>query len=97
MTSISPKLTRTFIISNKKGLHARASAKFVQTVNRFNAEVIVTCREESVNGSSIMELLTLAAVYNTSIQVSAFGHEAEACLEALSHLIKSGFFEELVG
>jgi phosphocarrier protein len=95
MTYMLSPLTRTFFISNKKGLHARASAKFVQTVNRFNAEVVVTRGEESVAGSSIMGLLTLAAAYKTSIQISVCGPEAQACLEAISYLIESGFFEEL--
>ncbi len=96
MISSSSHMTRFFTLLNKKGLHARASAKFVQTVNRFNAEVIVTYDGESVNGSSIMELLTLAAAYNTSILVSVSGSEAGACLEALSRLIEANFFEESV-
>jgi phosphocarrier protein len=86
---------RTLTIPNRKGLHARASAKFVQTAHRFNAEVIVTYGEESVSGSSIMELLTLGATYNTPICISTIGPDAEPCLDALAHLVEHGFFEEL--
>jgi phosphocarrier protein HPr len=86
-------VVRTFVICNKKGLHARASAKFVQTVEKFDAEVRVTRGAESVGGTSIMGLMMLAAAPGTSITVEATGAEAGAVVEALATLIDSRFGE----
>jgi len=87
-------LVREFAIVNRKGLHARASAKFVQCAEKFEAEVTVTRCGETVGGTSIMGLLTLAAAQGTSITVGATGAEAEAALDALEALVSSGFGEE---
>jgi phosphocarrier protein HPr len=84
---------RTFAICNKKGLHARASAKFVQTVEKFDAEVRVTRGHETVGGTSIMGLMMLAAAPGTSITVEATGREAGEVIEALAALIDSRFGE----
>ena len=81
-------------IVNKKGLHARASAKFVQTVERFNATVRVTRGSETVGGTSIMGLMMLAAATGTTIKVEATGSEASAVIAALTKLVESGFGEE---
>ncbi|MEA2921697.1 MAG: phosphocarrier protein HPr [Bradyrhizobium sp.] len=81
-------------IINKRGLHARASAKFVQMVERFNAEVWVTRGGETVGGTSIMGLMMLSAGPGTSIVVSAVGPEAEAAIEAITELVASKFNEE---
>jgi phosphocarrier protein HPr len=86
-------VVRTFVICNKKGLHARASAKFVQTVEKFDAEVRVARGNESVGGTSIMGLMMLAAAPGTAITVSATGAEAHAVIEALAALIDSRFGE----
>ncbi len=67
---------RIFVICNKKGLHARASAKFVQTVEKFDADVRVTRCNETVGGTSIMGLMMLAAAPGTSITVEATGPDA---------------------
>lgn len=83
-----------FCICNKKGLHARASAKFVQTVEKFDADVTVTRGAETVGGTSIMGLMMLAASPGTSITVEARGKEAAEVLEALGALIASRFGEE---
>jgi phosphocarrier protein len=85
---------RVFRIRNKKGLHARASAKFVQTVEKFDAEVRVTRGAETVGGTSIMGLMMLAASPGTSITVEARGKEAAEVLEALGVLIASRFGED---
>jgi phosphocarrier protein len=87
-------ISRELHIINKRGLHARASAKFVQTVERFNAEVWVTRGSETVGGTSIMGLMMLAAGPGTTITVSAIGPEAEAAVEALTELVNSKFNEE---
>ncbi len=87
-------LSREMAIINKRGLHARASAKFVQMVERFNAEVWVTRGSETVGGTSIMGLMMLAAGPGTSIVVSAAGPEAEAALLAINELVAGKFNEE---
>jgi phosphocarrier protein HPr len=88
-------VSRVFVICNKKGLHARASAKFVQTVEKFDAEVRVTRCNESVGGTSIMGLMMLAAAPGTSITVDATGPEAAEVVEALAALIDSRFGEPI--
>jgi phosphocarrier protein len=85
---------RVFEIVNQKGLHARASAKFVQMVEKFNAEVRVKRGGERVGGTSIMGLMMLSAGPGTSITVEAFGPEATEVLDALEALIKSKFGED---
>ncbi len=87
-------LSRELLITNKRGLHARASAKFVQTVERFNADVWVTRGGETVGGTSIMGLMMLSAGPGTTIMVSAAGPEAQAALEAIAELIADKFHEE---
>jgi phosphocarrier protein len=86
--------TAVLKIVNKKGLHARASAKFVQTVEKFNAAVKVTRGSETVGGTSIMGLMMLAAGTGTTIKVEATGSEAGAVIAALTKLVASGFGEE---
>jgi phosphocarrier protein HPr len=87
-------ISRELPIINKRGLHARASAKFVQMVERFNAEVWVTRGTETVGGTSIMGLMMLSAGPGTSIVVSAFGPDAETALDAITELVASKFNEE---
>jgi phosphocarrier protein len=87
-------VSKELLIVNKRGLHARASAKFVQTVERFSAEVWVTRGGETVGGTSIMGLMMLAAGPGTTITVSAIGPEAEAVVAAITELVESKFNEE---
>ena len=87
-------ISRELLIVNKRGLHARASAKFVQMVERFNAEVWVTRGNETVGGTSIMGLMMLAAGPGTIITVSAAGPEAEAAILAIGELVAGKFNEE---
>jgi len=87
-------IVRVFVIRNKRGLHARASAKFVQTVERYDAEVRVTRCGETVGGTSIMGLMMLAASPGTSITVEAAGSQAAEVIEALDSLIGSRFGED---
>jgi phosphocarrier protein HPr len=81
-------------ITNKRGLHARASAKFVQMVEQFDADISVTRNGETVGGTSIMGLMMLAAGIGTSILISARGPEAERALDALTDLVTRKFGEE---
>jgi phosphocarrier protein HPr len=87
-------VVRVLEICNKKGLHARASAKFVQTVEQFDAEVWVTRGAERVGGTSIMGLMMLAAGPGTSITVEAKGPQAADVVGALAKLVSSRFTEE---
>ena len=87
-------ISRELLIINKRGLHARASAKFVQTVEKFDAEVWVTRGNETVGGTSIMGLMMLGAATGTTITVEATGKEATAAIEAIDALVSGGFGEE---
>lgn len=87
-------VSREIPITNKRGLHARASAKFVQLVERFNADVTVTRNGETVGGTSIMGLMMLSAGPGTSIVVAATGPEKDAALAAITELVTSKFGEE---
>jgi phosphocarrier protein HPr len=87
-------VVRKLAICNRKGLHARASAKFVQTVEKFDADVRVMRCGETVGGTSIMGLMMLAAASGTSIIVEATGKEAAEVVEALTALISSRFGED---
>jgi phosphocarrier protein HPr len=87
-------VSKELLIINKRGLHARASAKFVQTVERFSSEVWVTRGGETVGGTSIMGLMMLAAGPGTTITVSALGPDAEATIKAITELVESKFNEE---
>jgi phosphocarrier protein HPr len=85
---------REMHIVNRKGLHARATAKLVQCVDRFEAEIKVTRCGETVGGDSIMGILTLGAGMGTTITVSALGEQAEAALDAIADLVASRFGED---
>jgi phosphocarrier protein HPr len=90
----SGPITRVMKIINQKGLHARASAKFVQTVEKFDAEVRVSRGGEVVGGTSIMGLMMLAASPGTSITVEASGKDADAVVDALEVLLANRFGED---
>jgi phosphocarrier protein len=87
-------VVRELAITNKRGLHARASAKFVQTVERFQATITVTRNAETVGGNSIMGLMMLAAGPGTSVTVSASGPDANEAMSALANLVESKFGED---
>ena len=87
-------IRRELTIVNKRGLHARASAKFVQLVSGYDAEVTVEKDGVSVGGTSIMGLMMLAASPGCAIGVTARGPEAAALMEALEALVESRFGEE---
>ena len=94
LTPPDDALVRVLEIVNSRGLHARASAKFVQTVEKFDAHVTVTRGAETVGGTSIMGLMMLSAGPGTSITITAWGREAQAVLVALEALVSERFGEE---
>ena len=88
--------TADVLIRNEKGLHARASAKFVKCAETFQSEIVVTKDGHDVGGTSIMGLLMLAASCGTTIKIAASGPDAEQAIAALAELIESGFGEGCV-
>ncbi len=91
---MSSPLSRELLIVNKRGLHARASAKFVQMVEGFDAAITVSRDGTTVNGTSIMGLMMLAASTGCTIEVSASGRQASEALDALQGLVSNKFGEE---
>jgi phosphocarrier protein len=85
---------RTVTICNRRGLHARAAARFVKLAWQFDAEVMVAKNGAAVSGRSIMGLMMLAAGPGTAIELRATGPEAERAVTALAGLISGGFDEE---
>ena len=83
-----------FKIINRLGLHARAAAQFVQTANKFKADVTVEKDGTEVNGKSIMGLLMLAAPQGVTIRVTVDGEDAPAAIQAIGDLIHDGFGED---
>lgn len=88
---------RIVTIRNIKGLHARASAKFVNCAGAFVAETRVTREEQTVGGTSIMALMLLAAGPGVELRIEARGPDAEPAVAALVNLVEDGFGEECVG
>ena len=87
-------IVRVLRIVNEKGLHARASAKFVQTVEKFDADVRVTRGCDTVGGTSIMGLMSLAAARGTDITVEALGTQAASAMAAIETLLSTRFGED---
>ena len=85
--------SRQVTIVNRRGLHARASARFVKCAERFEADVRVIKDGQTVGGTSIMGLMTLAAAPGSALELEADGPEAEAALDALAALVAEGFGE----
>ncbi len=87
-------LRRTLRIANKRGLHARAAAKFVRTVGQFDANVKVAFKGQQVSGLSIMGLMMLAAGIGSDIEITCSGRQAIEAMAALSSLVEGKFGEE---
>jgi len=88
------KAVRTVEIINERGLHARASAKFVKLAGGFDAEVTVSRDGQTVDARSIMGLMMLAAGPGSTIEISAEGTEAQPAVEALAGLVENRFDED---
>jgi len=82
-----PVVSKSVIVKNKQGLHARPAALFVQVANKFDARVTVTYNDEKVNGKSIMGILMLGAEQGTEISIEADGKDAEIALVELEKII----------
>ena len=90
----SPKFSRTVVIPNTKGLHARASAAFVKKAEEFTCAVQVQREQEIVDGTSILDLLILAASKGTEITIICQGQDSEKALDSLVNLVSMGFYED---
>ncbi len=88
------RLSRTVTIVNRKGLHARASARFVTAAHALPADVTVEKDGAVAQGGSIMSLMMLGAAKGDTVTIHAEGEEAQATLEALTYLVSTGFGEE---
>jgi phosphocarrier protein HPr len=91
---MSARIEKTVLIVNRRGLHARAAAKFVRLVEELGVDVTVAKDDMEVSGCSIMGLLMLSASIDTSIRISATGVGAAAALAALEDLVARRFDEE---
>jgi phosphocarrier protein len=89
----STALTRTVTIVNRRGLHARAAAKFVTLAERFGASVDVARDGQIVSARSIMGLMMLGAGQGATVELQADGWDAKEALEALAALVEAGFNE----
>jgi len=87
-------LTQEYLIINKLGLHARASALFVKTASRFSSEVKLAKEGVEVNGKSIMGIMMLAASKGTTVSLTVDGADEAEALQAIGDLITNGFGEE---
>jgi len=87
-------MTKTFVIPNKLGLHARAAAQLVKAANRYVSEITLATKKQSVNAKSIMGVLMLAASQGTKISVKVEGKDASEALAAIEGLIHQKFGEE---
>ncbi len=87
-------LVEEFVIPNKLGLHARASALLVKTASRFDSEIKIEREDIEVNGKSIMGIMMLAAAKGSVIRVKVEGKDEDEAMNALGDLIKDGFGEE---
>lgn len=85
--------SKTVTICNQRGLHARASAKFVAEAGKFDARITLSRDGEQVQADSIMELLMLAAGPGAKVTIHAEGADAQDALDALSKLVEAGFDE----
>ena len=88
------KCSKDLVISNKLGMHARPSARFVKVSNRYKSEIWVEKDGEQVNGKSIMGLMMLAAGQGSKLHVTAEGPDAAQALDDLEHLVQTNFDEE---
>ncbi len=88
------QISRRTKISNRRGLHARAAARFVNLADSFDAEITVLCKGRSVSGVSIMGLMMLAAGLGTEVAIAAVGTDAEDAVDALVALIEARFEED---
>ena len=87
-------ISRSVVVANRLGLHARAAARFVDIASRFQSQVRVTCGSQTMDGKSIMGILLLAAATGSVLTVSADGADEQKAVDELCSLVASGFGED---
>ena len=85
------RATGVVVIQNEQGLHARPADQFVRCASRFESNISVTKEGQRIDGKSIFDVLTLAAVKGTELEIEAVGSDAESALEELVKLVNSQF------
>lgn len=90
----TPIISKVCTIQNSLGLHARAAAKFMQTAARFKCDIWLAKNGNEVDGKSILDILTLACIKGTKVEIRAGGKDAPGALRALEKLINDKFGEE---
>ncbi len=85
--------TKSVVILNKDGLHARPASLFAHMANQFNSQISVTRGEDSVDGKSILSILTLGATQGVQLTIRAEGVDADTAVQMLCRLVESGFDE----
>ena len=88
------KVVKKLEIKNKLGMHARASALLVQTVNKFSAHVILSCDGKTADGRSILGVMTLGSPQGSTIEVEAQGEDADRVVRAIEKLVDARFNED---
>ena len=91
---MTDSISTTLTIQNERGLHARAAANFVKTIDGLNANLEVERLGQTVDGNSIMGLMMLAASKGTTIKITASGQDAKSAIDKLTDLINNKFGEE---
>ena len=84
-------VTKTLVLTNEEGLHARAAALFVRTANRFQSEITLSLEGEEVNGKSTIGIMSLGAIEGEEITIKTEGSDEEEAMESLENLISSKF------
>ena len=87
------RVKKTVIIQNAQGLHARPADLFVRRAGEFEAQIMVIKGDQKIDGKSILDVMTLAAVQGTELEIEAVGSDAEEALDALARLIEDNFAE----
>ena len=88
-----PAIVQEFLVANRLGIHARVAAQIVKVASRFESEILITKCDFTVNGKSILDLMTLVCPYGSRVQVSAKGPDATEALNALAALFQTKFGE----
>jgi phosphocarrier protein len=89
-----PTLTRSLVIKNRLGLHARAAALMMQTAAKFRSDIKVSKDGQTVDGKSILGLMMLAAAQGSRIDLEISGADAAEAIDAITDLVNRGFYEE---
>jgi phosphocarrier protein HPr len=92
----TPPVTRAVILNHSNGLHARPAELFARTAIKFESRIDVLCRNERIDGKSILHLLTMGATQGTELVIEAEGKDAEQAVEALARLVESDFADTRV-